>query len=263
MKIFLILIGTVFVFSTANAYSDDEKTFSITILYDNYVFSGDVKADWGFSCIVEGAEKTVLFDTGTAKDIFLRNIENLHINIRKVEIIVISHNHWDHTGNLFTIIEKYKNLTVYLPSSFLPPYVRKIEEKETKVVSRQDTIELCKNVFLTSELGDVIKEQSLVLFTKKGIVIITGCSHPGIVNIIKTVKQEFNQKIYLVLGGFHLLDESEESISIIVDEFKKEGVLKVGATHCTGDRAIEAFKKAYGSNYVQLGVGKNLKISQP
>ena len=100
----------------------------------------------------------------------------------------------------------------------------------------------------------------MILDTSKGLVVITGCAHPGIVDIVRKAKEILDKEIYLVFGGFHLLQHSAQQVEKIIEQFKDLGVQKVGATHCTGDKAIEMFKKAYGDNFVTLGVGKALKI---
>jgi len=122
-------------------------------------------------------------------------------------------------------------------------------------------VEICKNVFSTGEMGTQIKEQSLILNTSKGLVVITGCAHPGIVDIVRRAKEMIDKNIYLVFGGFHLMQKSEVEVKNIISQFKDLGVEKVGATHCTGERAIQLFKQAYGDDFVQMGVGRVIKIS--
>jgi len=128
------------------------------------------------------------------------------------------------------------------------------------VVSVDEPVEICSNVYSTGEMGDRIKEQSLIINAKKGLIIVTGCSHQGIVNILKRAKKLFNKPIHLVFGGFHLGDMKDAELGAIIRNFKEMGVTKCGATHCTGDRPIELFKKAFGDNYVPMGTGKILKI---
>ena len=94
---------------------------------------------------------------------------------------------------------------------------------------------------------------------EKGLIVITGCSHPGIVTILERVKEFFPQeKIFAVLGGFHLLDKGKREIDYIIEKFKSLGVEKVGPTHCTGWEAIKAFQEAYGDNFLSLGAGATL-----
>jgi len=121
-------------------------------------------------------------------------------------------------------------------------------------------IEICQGVYSTGEMGQEIKEQSLILDTPKGLIIVTGCSHQGIVNILEKAKKILDKDIYMVFGGFHLMRHSDEQVEEIISVFKKLGVQKCGATHCTGDRQIELFKKAYGDNYVPIGTGNILTI---
>jgi len=239
----------------------EKKSIKFTILYDNYVFKEGTKSDWGFSCLIEGTEKTILFDTGGKSDVLFHNIDQLKVNLSEVEQIVISHIHWDHTGGLLSVLDKNPDVQVYLPISFPKDFVKKVESKKARVVSVDEPLEICKNVFLTGEMGDQIKEQSLIVNTSKGLIVVTGCSHQGIVNIIKRAKEMLNKDVCLVFGGFHLMRHSDEDVKNIIKQFKDLGVVKCGATHCTGDRAIELFKKAYGKNYVPMGTGKVLKIS--
>ncbi|MCP4346887.1 MAG: MBL fold metallo-hydrolase [Desulfobacterales bacterium] len=244
------------IIAVGHVWAQKDSSFAITILYDNYVFTEGLEAEWGFSCIIKSAEQTILFDTGRVKTILFNNINKLNVNIKEIGSIVISHNHSDHTGNLFYLLEKNNNASVYLPVSFPPKFVEKVEKTGAKVVSVSKSAEIAKNVFLTGEMGERIKEQALVLNTEKGLVIIVGCSHPGIVNITKKAKEILDKKVYLVFGGFHLLDESDDEIKKVIKQLKELGVMKVGVTHCSGDKAIELFKNAYGENYIKMGVGK-------
>jgi 7,8-dihydropterin-6-yl-methyl-4-(beta-D-ribofuranosyl)aminobenzene 5'-phosphate synthase len=120
---------------------------------------------------------------------------------------------------------------------------------------------ICENLFTSGEFDYMIPEQALVLNTKKGLVVITGCSHPGIIEMLKTIKSAFNKNIYMVFGGFHLLDKSEKEMNSIISEMKALGVVKCGATHCTGDKQIKMFRDAFGENYFELGVGNTIVIN--
>jgi 7,8-dihydropterin-6-yl-methyl-4-(beta-D-ribofuranosyl)aminobenzene 5'-phosphate synthase len=239
----------------------EKDPVKFTILYDNYLYKEGTKSDWGFSCLIEGIEKTILFDTGTQPDILMHNVKQLNVNLKEVELIVISHNHGDHTGGLSTVLAKNHDVSVYLPKSFPSEFVRNVEEKKAAVVSVDQPVEICQNVFLTGEMGDQIREQSLIINTKKGLVIVTGCSHQGIVNILERAKEILDKPIYLVFGGFHLGGKKESELKEIIRSFHQIGVLKCGATHCTGEKAVALFKKAYGQNYLPMGTGRILEIS--
>jgi 7,8-dihydropterin-6-yl-methyl-4-(beta-D-ribofuranosyl)aminobenzene 5'-phosphate synthase len=257
---FILTINNTMLCSTNEI--QEKEPIKITILYDNYISIEDTKSDWGFACLIEGTEKTVLFDTGTKSDILWYNAEKLNGDLSKVEQIVISHNHGDHTGGLVSVLEKNPDVTVFFPASVAHEFIDRVEGAGAKVIAVDQPRKICKNVYLTGEMGDQIKEQSLILDTPKGLVIVTGCSHQGIVNILKKAKEILNKDIYLVFGGFHLMHHSDEQVKEIIQEFKNLGVKKCGATHCTGDRAIALFKEAYGENYEQMGVGKVIEISQ-
>ena len=239
----------------------EKNQITITILYDNYVFGEGLKTDWGFSCIIKGTEKTILFDTGTSGNILFYNIKKLNVNPKDIELIALSHNHTDHTGGLLSFLGKNNKVSVYIPASFPESFFRKVKETKAEVIPVEKPIEICKDVFLTGKIGTQIIEQSLILNTSKGLIVITGCAHPGIVDIIKRAKEIINKKIYLVFGGFHLSSKSEREVENIMSDFKDLEVINVGPTHCTGDKAIGLFKKAYGENFVQMGVGKVIHIS--
>lgn len=239
-----------------------QTPLKFTILYDNYLHKEGTKPDWGFSCLIEGAEKTILFDTGTNPEILMHNVEQLEVDLEKVEQIVISHEHYDHTGGLNGVLEKNHEVSVYLPVSFPYEFVRNVETRNAEVVSIDEPFEIRKNVYSTGEMGDQIKEQSLILNTDKGLVIVTGCSHQGIVAILKRAKELFDRPIHLVFGGFHLGAKSKAELEEIIRNFKEIGVERCGATHCTGDEAIGMFKKAFGENYVPMGTGKVFEVNK-
>jgi len=238
-----------------------QTPLKFTILYDNYLYKEGTKPDWGFSCLIEGTEKTILFDTGTNPEILMHNVDQLEVDLEEVEQIVISHNHHDHTGGLNAVLEKNHEVSVYLPVSFPYEFVRNVETSKAEVISVDEPVEICQNVYSTGEMGDQIKEQSLILNTNKGLIIVTGCSHQGIVAILKKAKELFDRPIHLVFGGFHLGAKSKTELEEIIRNFKEIGVEKCGATHCTGDEAIGMFKEAFGENYVPMGTGKVLEVN--
>ena len=296
MKIILVvLLGfTLFCTLWGTAPAGESTGLKITILYDNYVYTPGTKSDWGFACLIEGTEKTILFDTGTKSSILLHNVKTLGVDLNKVEMIVISHNHGDHTGGLYTVLTQYKRVPVYMPASTGDEIVKKMEDDGVRVYREAKPVKLCEKVFLTGEMGDSIKEQSLVIDSPGGLIVLTGCAHPGIVKITersataahdvakryssqekssqenkisvnnnteRAKKMYPGRKIRLVLGGFHLMRKSDKQLAEIIERFREMGVLKVGATHCTGDHAIEVIKKAYGKDFIRLGTGKKLLLS--
>jgi len=260
-KSMLLALSVLFIFYGVIDLNAQEKPIKVTIIYDNTVSLEGLEPDWGFACMIEGTEKTILFDTGTKSDLFLRNMEKLKIDPKIAELAAISHDHGDHTGGLNAFLEKNNNVIVYLPVSFHDKWAKSIQKAGAKTKPVKEPVEICRDVHLTGELGVSIKELAVILDTEKGLVVITGCAHPGIVGIVRRAKEILDKNIYLVFGGFHLMQHSEEAVNKIIQQFRDLGVQKVGATHCTGERQIEQFRKAYGKNFVELGAGRVLKIT--
>lgn len=240
--------------------SDTKGKIKVTIIYDNFNFKEGLKSDWGFSCLIQGTDQTILFDTGARKSVFEQNFEALSIDPKEIGLIVISHDHYDHTGGLETFLEKNSDVYVYIIESFAQKSKKLIEEIGGKIRYEPNLTEICKDVYLSGTLGDKIEEQSLAINTDKGLVVITGCSHPGINKILEHFKTSLNKDIYMVFGGFHLMQMNEEEMKSIISEMKELGVQRCGATHCTGKKQIEMFKDSFGDNYVSLGVGNVIEF---
>jgi 7,8-dihydropterin-6-yl-methyl-4-(beta-D-ribofuranosyl)aminobenzene 5'-phosphate synthase len=231
-----------------------------TVLYDNYLHREGTRADWGFSCLVEGLEKTILFDTGTNPQILLHNAGILGVDFKSVDIVVISHNHGDHTGGLAAVLERNPSAAVFAPKSFPPDFGRRVEGLGASFRAVGGPVEICPGAHLTGELGEEIVEQSLLVDTPGGLVVVTGCSHPGIVNILRRAKEVRNRPVRLVFGGFHLGNKTDAEMLDIIAAFKEMKVESCGATHCTGDKQIAAFREAYGAKFVSLGAGRIIEI---
>ena len=238
----------------------DNNATSITIVYDNYPFDGLLKTEWGFSCFVKGFERSVLFDTPGNAAMLLTNMQKLKIDPKEIDTIFLSHDHQDHTGGIQDILAQNNKAVVYLLKSFSRGIKSRVDDSVAETVEVTSPTYLCKKVATTGELGVAIKEQSLVLETEKGSVIITGCAHPGIVNIIQKVKRDFQQGIYLVLGGFHLGTTSDSELKQIVTQFRRIGVEKVGPCHCSGERCRRLLLDEYGKDFVEVGVGRIIEI---
>ena len=234
----------------------------MTVIYDNTVAAEGIKGEWGFSCFIEGTEKTILFDTGGNAETFQHNVSALNIDLDAADTVVISHDHWDHINGLPVLLKTNRHAPIYIPYQFPYNIVRGIESESGEVVPIDEPEAVCEHVYLTGQMGDRIKEQSLIVNTPKGLIIVTGCSHQGIVNILKKAKQVLNREIYMVFGGFHLMGHSEEQVASIIRNFKELGVQKCGATHCTGETAIRMFKDAYGDDYVEIGAGRVLRFGE-
>jgi 7,8-dihydropterin-6-yl-methyl-4-(beta-D-ribofuranosyl)aminobenzene 5'-phosphate synthase len=238
-----------------------EKPVTIKVVYDNYVKVNGLKSDWGYSIVIEGLEKEVLFDAGTKPDIFENNFNKMDLDANKVDLIVFSHEHGDHTEGLPAFVKMKKNIPVIIPASFSDPFKKKMIDFGLTPVLVNGPAKICENLYTSGEFSYEIPEQALVLNTKNGLVVMTGCSHPGIIEMLKEIKSTFNKNIYMVFGGFHLLDKSEKEMNSIISEMKAIGVVKCGATHCTGKKQIQMIRDAFGTDYFELGVGNSIVIN--
>jgi len=211
----------------------------VTIIYDNETSRKDLRADWGFSCLVETHGKRILFDTGAKGDILLDNMKKLNIEPSSVDAVFISHADWDHTGGLFDFLKKNNDVALYIPVSYrIPP------DSAREVVVVKGPMEISDGLFSTGELQGI--EQSLVVITDRGPVVITGCSHPGVGDIVDAAS--VHGKVYALIGGLHGFEEFE----------RLEGIPVICATHCTEFKAQIA--SHCPDTYIEGGAGRILKI---
>lgn len=237
------------------------KNFTITVIYDNNPYKEGLETAWGFSALIVGAEKTILFDTGGNGSILLGNMEKLAIDPQSVDLVVLSHIHGDHTGGLDGFLEKNSKITVYLPKSFPAKFKDNVQGYGVKTVEVEQSLKICENVYSTGQLGRLIKEQALIVRTERGLVVITGCAHPGIVKIVNAAKELLSDDIFLVMGGFHLEWATAGKVEKIISAFKEAGVRYVGPCHCSGDKARSLFEKHFGENYINIGAGKVVGVA--
>lgn len=238
--------------------SSTEKTknaITLISVYDNYQVNPELKTDWGFGCFIKTAKDNILFDTGGNKEILLFNMKKMGIEPESVDKVFISHIHGDHAGALAGFLNENSEVTVYIPDSF-PDSVRDmIESSGADFKDVSHPLKISDSVWSTGTLYGPPDEQSLVINSSKGLVIITGCAHPGIVKIVKKAKEMFPQdNIYLVLGGFH------HPPSQAVWELKKIGVEKVAPSHCSGDDTRKIFEEEFKDDFIANGVGKVINI---
>ena len=212
----------------------------ITIVYDNQVYKAGLKADWGFSCLVE-VEGTpwILFDTGAHGDLLLQNMRNLNIDPGSIQTIFISHPHHDHTGGLFDLLRMNRGITVYVPASYA------LQKAEGEIIKVKKSVKIYENVFSTGELSDI--EHALVIATDKGLVVIAGCSHPGVGAILQAARG-FGKKVHALIGGLHGFKE----VNLLED------LDLVCPTHCTQYGAM--IKRRYPQKYVAGGAGRIIEL---
>lgn len=210
----------------------------ITILYDNTVLNSNLILDWGFSCLVETYNKSILFDTGANGSVLLENMKKLGIDPLSINDVFISHPHFDHVGGLSAFLNENNNVKIYMPGS-----MRSIVNSK-EVIFVDEPAKLHENVFSTGELDNF--EQSMAIGTDKGLVIITGCSHPAMEKIFRAVSP-FGS-IYGLIGGLHGFEE--------YDLLKDLGL--ICPCHCT--LHIEEIKYLYPEKYVEGGAGRIIEV---
>mgnify|MGYP001029785804 CR=1 FL=1 len=207
----------------------------VTIIYDNEVYKKGLKADWGFSSLVE-VENTprTLFDTGTNGSILLSNMEKLDIDPKSIDEVFISHAHFDHLGGLKDFLKVNNNVKVYIPLSCPKPSGAK------EVIVVKEALQIHENVFSTGEIDGI--EQSMAVKTDKGIILIVGCSHPRMAHILGAASKL--GKIYGIIGGLHGFREFElfKDLNLIC------------ACHCTQFKS--EIKQLYPEKCLDGGAGK-------
>jgi len=267
----------------------------ITILYDAFGKSAAMRKDWGYAAFIEYAGKRILFDTGNNPEILERNAKAKGVNLSKLDFVVMSHRHGDHMGGLMYVLKVNPTVTIYapkegfgvygsnLPGTFyrrdasLPAEQRYFDGTPPEIMRfgsawpganfqlvDNDT-EIAPSIHLISLVSDKpgtleLRELSLAINTSEGMVIVVGCSHPGIEKIAASAGS-INPRIHFVAGGFHLVTASNADIDKIVaalhDTLKIE---YVAPGHCTGEPAFAALKRAFGDHDLFAGLGTTLDL---
>jgi len=269
----------------------------ITVLYDAFGKTSTMQKDWGYSALVEFGGKRILFDTGNNPEILAQNVKAKGVDLTKLDFVVMSHRHGDHMGGLTYLLKVNPTVKIYAPkeglggvygsdppSSFyrknpsLPPDQRYYGGAPPEIIQFgsawpganfqlvDQTIEITPGIHLISTISDKpgtleLHELSLAINTPDGLVIVVGCSHPGIDKIVEAASA-INPRIHLIAGGFHLVVASDPDIANIVtilhDKFKVE---YIAPGHCTGEPAFTALKQAFGDRYLYAGLGTTLALT--
>lgn len=233
----------------------------IRILFDNCQGEPAFQSGFGYSCFIKKSYGGILFDTGSNWETLSYNLKLAEIKPPMITRVVLSHCHKDHTGGLAGIVDLRDDFNIYAGKSWAENLLKEEELKKVNLtLVDSESVEIMNGVYLTGELGEQVKEISLVMDTGGGIIIVTGCAHAGLKEIFKKAKEIVDDKIFALVGGLHLKDKKEEEIFDLIDFLKSEGVRYIAPSHCTGDFARKLFKKSFHSGFIEAGVGSHIYI---
>jgi len=291
-----LLVGCAATPPSPPAASSDPTKVQITILYDAFGKSSGMQKDWGYAALIEYGGKRILFDTGNNPEILAKNAKAKGIDLSKLDFVVMSHRHGDHMGGMAYLLNVNPKVKIYapkegfgvyggdLPSTFyrkdssLPPEQRYYDGAPPAVMRFgaawpganieliDKTIQIAPGIHLIALVSDKpgtleLRELSLALDTPDGMVIVVGCSHPGIDKIVAAAAT-INPRIHFIAGGFHLVVSNDKEIETIVatlrDTYK---VAFVAPGHCTGEPTFTALKKAFSDRYLYAGLGTIFVVS--
>lgn len=229
----------------------------ITITFNNMIGDSTLKADWGMVAVIDTGDEKILFDTGSDGKILFNNLERLGISLSDMNHVIISHNHWDHTGGLELLLDKHPGITVHIPeidSKLHDSIVRK--DARLKISKTPEKITsgcFCSEV-LTDSRG--ISEQALIIKGKQGYTVLTGCAHPGVSKLARLAPEPR----YLVTGGFHLYKANHDTIAHCAEELAALNVKYLAPSHCTGEKAIKFFKNRFHDKILDGSLGVSFEI---
>ena len=290
------LIGSVVPGSSIVNATPDSPRAQITILYDAFGKPSAMQKDWGYAALIEYSGKRILFDAGNDPNVLKRNAKATNIDLAKLDFVVMSHRHGDHMGGLSYVLQANPGVKIYapkegfgvygsdLPGTFYrrdvslsaeeryfggaPPEVMRFGAAWPKASFQlvDKNVEVAPGIHLITLISDKpgtleLRELSLVINTPAGVVVVVGCSHPGIENILDSVSG-INPHIRLIAGGFHLVTASDSEIEKVVgalhDKFRVD---EIAPGHCTGEPAFAAFRRAFGERYRYAGLGTTLSLT--
>ena len=272
----------------------------VTALLENTSCKEGIEAEHGLCLFIETKEKNILFDTG-ASAMFAKNAKKLNVDLAQVDFAVLSHGHYDHSGGLKTFLALNDKAPIYLRKAAFGPYYSQREEDTYEFIGIDESLLSNNRVIFTGEetpLGEGISlfsnvrgerffptgnksllkkipdgyeeddfshEQNLVIEEDGLSLLVSGCSHRGIVNIVEHFHSLFGHYPTHVIGGFHLYNhrtgepESRETLHKIAD-----ALLESGATyytcHCTGEQNFQMLRTFMGDKVEYLPGGRTLPL---
>ncbi len=288
-----LIIGLVFL--AALRTSAGPTRDRITILYDAFGKPSGMKKDWGYSALVEYGGKHILFDTGNNAEIFAQNVKVSGVDLKKLDFAVISHRHGDHTGGMNYLLTVNPQVKIFapkegfgvfgasLPGTFyrqdasLPDDMRYYNGKPPQMMTFgtpwpsanfvliDAVTEAAPGISVIATVSQTpgtleLRELSLAIETPKGLILVVGCSHPGIERIVEA-SMVIDKHVYAIVGGLHLVTTPDSEITRIVTALHdKWKVDRVALGHCTGEPAFAAFQRAFGVHYNYAGLGSVIEL---
>ena len=289
----VLLLAGFLCIRAAAAAEPAADTVRITILYDAFGKTPAMQKDWGYSAFVEYRGKRILFDTGDNPDILAKNAKAKGVDLSRLDFAVLSHRHGDHMGGMDYLLRVNPRVKIYapkesfgvygssLPGTFyrrdeaLPAEQRYFDGSPPQVMKFGSawphahfelidaTTEIMPGIHLIALVSEKtgtleLRELSMAIDTPKGIVLIVGCSHPGIDNILRAASS-IDSHIHLVAGGLHLVTANDADIGAAVTSLHETWkVDDVAPGHCTGEPAFAALQKAFGERYLYAGLGTRI-----
>lgn len=269
----------------------------VTVLYDAFGKDPAMAKDWGYAALVEVNGKKILFDTGNDDALFAKNVKAKGIDLSTIDFVVMSHRHGDHMAGLNQVLAANPKVKIYgpqegfgiygasLPSSFyrkndqLPPEMRYYDGKppatmvfgaawpHANFVPIDKTTQIAPGITLIALVSDVpgtreLKELSLAIDTPDGVVLLVGCSHPGIENIVQEASK-INPNIQLIAGGFHMVNATDAVIAKVATSLRDTWkVQNIAPGHCTGEPTFAGLQASFGQRYLYAGVGVVLQLEK-
>jgi 7,8-dihydropterin-6-yl-methyl-4-(beta-D-ribofuranosyl)aminobenzene 5'-phosphate synthase len=242
----------------------------ITLLCENSAGLKNFKvclAEWGFSAYVEVNGVNILFDTGHT-EVYRHNAKGLGIDLNKIDFVALSHRHWDHTGGIQLHDFKTKKKLILHPGllAALPESEAKKIKDDFDIIASKEPLEFSQGIYFLGQIprvndfekgeykGDkMLEDSAIAIKTPKGAIVIAGCSHSGIVNICEYAKQITGQKLYAVIGGFHLFEEDAAAVSGAIEYFKREKPEFLYPMHCVDFPTMARFYSVFGIKKLSAG----------
>lgn len=235
----------------------------IRIAFDNSSAREDFRRSWGFSAVIDFRGHRVLFDSGSDPILLLEHLEKLGVNPKSIEHAVISHQHGDHLRGVYWVFEKNPKMKVHFLDCFPEEAFRRAAALNMKPHRVKEPFEVVPGIYSTGIVAGKPPEQSLLIETSQGLVMLVGCSHPGVVKLVETAQaQKKEDAVRLLLGGFHMLRQQPDQVKTSIRRLQELNVQTVIPAHCSGDLAKHLFQLAYGKEFDTAGAGRRIVLKE-